>query len=112
MDTKSQIPENIAKLLGSSIIEDIILGVLWCKRNKGKDWCMKNFNFNTTHEQATGAEPNNFPTNDNVKKTGEKLILLGDWGILVGSICLQAVQSSWYKATTKEIVYNETIYQE
>ncbi len=41
---KEELPDNIEKLLKSTVIEDIILGVIWCYKNKRKNWCLKNFN--------------------------------------------------------------------
>lgn len=49
---KNELPENIQKLLKSSVIEDLIIGVEWCYNNLGQQWCLDNFN------NGADAEPN------------------------------------------------------
>lgn len=103
MDTKLQIPESVTKLLGSTIVEDIILGVVWCKNNLGKEWCEENFTHR--HVSYTGGVEN-YPVPRSVtRETGERIISFGDWGVLVGSVCLQTIKSKHFNV--RAIIYSE-----
>lgn len=98
------IPEGILKLLGSSNHQDILIGAMWCRDKMGVDWCKKNFNFVPSNPVTGGPNQSNFLTHPKAAEEGEKLIVLKDLVVLVGSISLEYKENA---LSRKEVIYEE-----
>lgn len=94
------VPENILKLLKSSVVEDVLIGVIWCKNNLGVKWCLDNFNFDIKG-------PCNYPTTINENEENEEYrVIFKDFTVLIGSISIEAYQSE-IRYSRSPIIYKE-----
>lgn len=118
MDTKylSEPTENILKLLKSYNVQDVLLGVIWCKRELGTKWCKKNFTFkgsSSIHPQGVFEKDNdyfkrinNFPTN--CTKEGEEFwAKFKDCGILLGPLSIEWFSKEAMYYTKQDVIYEE-----
>lgn len=117
MDTKymNKLPENIDKLLKSSNPQDVLLGVIWCKRELGTEWCKTNFTFvNHSKTSPRGNEDdiayhrriNNYPTY--CTNPGEELwIKFKDCDILLGPYSIEYFDQDLSYPTQGDIIYEE-----
>lgn len=101
MDTKylSELPDTIDKLLKSTNIDDVVLGVILTKEKMGVQWIKDNFLFGDIDNR--GDRYLLFLSD----KT-EKVIKFKEISVLVGSICLEAFDHGKPRYN-KEVIYEE-----
>lgn len=107
MDTKylSELPDTIDKLLKSTNIDDVVLGVILTKEKMGTQWIKDNFIYYNYPEDK---EKSPFPTN--LRDLMEEPVLkFKDVWVLIGGIALEALKpgSKQYNANLKEAIYEE-----
>lgn len=92
MDTKYQnIPDNIDKLLRSSVLEDVLLGIIWCSDNLEIEAALKLLNF-----QGGNSMQNNYPIH-NALWSGSRYLKKGDrFDILLGQHSIEATYKHAY----------------
>jgi len=86
MEKISKVPENIDRLLNSSVLEDILLGVLWCHRNLGIDWMRENFTYVPAFPSK---DKQNFPTSMKQNTVREIFMRIGNEVVLIGPVCIE-----------------------
>jgi hypothetical protein len=80
-----ELPKKIDKLLRSSNIDDVEIGVVQAYKTMGEKWCHKNFDFHA--EGAVGNE-GNYITKNRLKET--RLIIINSMKIYIGPRTIEA----------------------
>ncbi len=86
MDTKytNEPTDSVLKLLESSILEDVILGVVWCQKNLGDNWCLHNFTY------ISGLKTQKYPTKGDGSSMRDNIVVFPNFSVLIGDTCIEA----------------------
>ena len=102
MDTKylNKLPDTLDRLLKSTNIDDVVLGVILTRDKMGAQWIKENFLFNRWSKEDRWLL--NLPDKE------EMIIRFKDICVLVGSICLQALTvDDMQHHRKKPVIYEE-----
>jgi len=97
---KTKIPEKVYKLLRSTTLEDVVLGVDWCHNHLGEEWCIDNFHTDNSVLYTT-----------NCYKGSKRLCVVVQYNntdILIGGSYIQALKPDYVDPDHIEFINYKT----